>query len=599
MSTERAVFAVELQDRTSGPALDAVQALTSLKERLEQGTRSLREMQAAMSRLKAGTNVSADSVRELRARMDAQKASVAAMQERYLRMGGTFEGVARGAAPARQGLDALLDSSKALGGPAGALAGRFEAMKKVLAGAPLMMGAVGLAAGLLAIAAAAIAVTAAVAHAAVQLGQYALASADARRTDMLRLEGLMTLRAYQRGGAGTAQELAAAIDRVAGSSALGRSEVSGYGEQLYRAGLRGTELQDALDAVGMTASAQGDRYAQRMVHMARVTRAAGGSVRDLAEGVRRRIGGIAQRQALGFDVQMTRLRENMAHLFDGLNLEPLLRGLYEVTHLFSQQSAFGRALALLFRGLFQPLIGGAGEAGPVIRTFLQMMMLRTLQIALVVVRLRNRIVEAFGPSTISRVDAMSVALTLGGTAAFMLAGALAMAFGPLLLLVAGARAADSVLGALGARLQSMALAWREVRETWAKAGRDLVGGFVQGITSRLSDARAVVQGLAQQTTEALRGALDIHSPSRVFAELGAQIPAGLAAGVERGAPEAADAVARVVEAPQAGGGGRGGPSVGEMHFHIQGRDANAIAESIRDELVRFFAGLGSEMGAAR
>lgn len=571
MSTERATFSLELRDGISAPAASAVDELRRLRDGMGAGMKRLRDLNEAMRRLRDGGDTSSDAFRRLKAAIDNQKTSNRVMQEAYLRFGGTFGEVARSAQPAQSAL------------------GRLAAMAGGIAG--LTAALTGLALGALAISRAAM-------QAAIDLTRYAIVSADARRVEMLRIEGLMTLRQYQRGAAGSAQELISAIDRVSAASAMGRSDVSGFGEQLYRAGLRGAELQAALDGVTTTASVQGDRAAQRFLGMARAIHRTGGSIRNLSEDVRRRLGGIAQRQALALDVQTRHLHESFAHLFDGLRMDGFLRGLREVTGLFSQNNAVGRALAAIMRSIFQPFLDGIGRAGPVARAFFEGLTIMALRIGIGVLTVRNAILRAFGSDTVSQVDAMRVAFVLGGAAAIVLGAALAtcavsaatlaailaVAVAPLAVLVRGFLDADETL--------------RRAGLTWTDAGRLLVGGFIGGITSRFEEARAVVRGLATQATDALRSALEIHSPSRVFAELGSQIPAGLAQGVREGSSLAVDAVEAVVEVPRARGAAGGGPVVGELHVHVDGGGgARDIAEGIRDELVRLLAGIGSEIGA--
>jgi hypothetical protein len=570
MSTERATFSLELRDGISAPAASAVDELQRLRDGMSAGMARLRDLNEAMRRLRDGGDKTSETFKQLKLAADNQKVANRLMQEAYLRLGGTFGEVARSAQPAQSAL------------------GRLAAMAGGIAG--LTAAITGLVFGALAVSRAAMQAT-------IDLTRYAIVSADARRVEMLRLEGLVSLRQYQRAAAGSAQELISAIDRVSAASAMGRADVTSFGEQLYRAGLRGAELEAALDGV-TTASVQGDRAALRYPGLARAIHRTGGSVRNLSEDVRRRLGGIAQRQALALDVQARHLRESFAHLFDGLRLDGFLRALREVTGLFDQNNAVGRAFAAILRSIFQPLLDGVGRAGPVMRTFFEGLTIMALRIGIGVLIARNAILRAFGEDTVSQVDSMRVALVLGGVAAIGLATVLASAA-----ISAAALAATLSVVAAPALLAARAIATiteaAEISGGWAGLGRALVDGFVGGITSRIEAARTAVRGLAASATEALRGALDIRSPSRVFAALGAQIPAGLAEGVREGSSLAADAVDAVVDVPRARGAAGGGPTIGELHVHVDGGGGGArdIAEGIRDELVRLLAGIGSEIGA--
>jgi hypothetical protein len=135
------------------------------------------------------------------------------------------------------------------------------------------------------------------------------------------------------------------------------------------------------------------------------------------------------------------------------------------------------------------------------------------------------------------------------------------------------------------------------RASWGDAGKRLVDGFAQGIRNALPTARGAVMGLAGMATGALRSALDIHSPSRVFARLGREIPRGLAVGIESESG-AADGAAGDMVAPRAPrGGSGGGVTIGEIHVHTNGGDGPSIAESIREQLVLALRGLATETGA--
>lgn len=64
------------------------------------------------------------------------------------------------------------------------------------------------------------------------------------------------------------------------------------------------------------------------------------------------------------------------------------------------------------------------------------------------------------------------------------------------------------------------------------AGNNIIQGLINGIKSAISNAVAAVKGAASSIVNAAKGALGIHSPSRVFRdEVGKMIPAGLGVGV--------------------------------------------------------------------
>lgn len=69
------------------------------------------------------------------------------------------------------------------------------------------------------------------------------------------------------------------------------------------------------------------------------------------------------------------------------------------------------------------------------------------------------------------------------------------------------------------------------------AGMNIIQGLINGITSMIGTAISTVTGAVSNIVGAVTGALGIHSPSTVFAEIGEFMMAGLAVGEQRGARE--------------------------------------------------------------
>ena len=95
--------------------------------------------------------------------------------------------------------------------------------------------------------------------------------------------------------------------------------------------------------------------------------------------------------------------------------------------------------------------------------------------------------------------------------------------------------------------------------------------------------------------DAARGALGIHSPSRVFADVvGAQIPAGVGVGVREHAREADGAVAEIAR-PRAVGRGFGSVSI-SVQITVPGAaspaaTAQAVYSGLEEELAAIFGRL--------
>jgi hypothetical protein len=587
--TDRSTFVIDLRDETSRPARQAGASLQDLKRRIDQGAASLRAMIAAQARLRGTSSASGNAARDLRARIAAQRDELARAQRQWIEMGGAFSDAAKKGSE----LDSVWSAVRGAGGPVGSLASRVAAL-----GSPLtaLVGIVSAGIGVF------LAFAAAVVHAVIALGRLALASSDARRSELLHLQGITTLRNAWGVAAGTGEELQRAIDRVSDSSALARGEIASMAESLYRSGLRGRNLSDALDGLSIAQSVQGDRGAARFRALAVSIARTGGSVRRLADDYRARLGGIAHRQALSLDRQMQRLHESIGRLFGDVRIEGFLEALNEVVSLFSQSTETGRALHTIVGAIFGPLFDQIGSGSPLVRRFFQGMVIEVQRIVIGVLRVRNAIAHAFGGSALAPMIGGAGALSMGRMAALGLAVALAAVIVPLALF-------GVLLYTAAVRLSAFAesfIAFTDQVSSWAASGAALVDGFVGGILGGATRVRDAVTGIAGRATSALRDALGIHSPSRVFAMLGRQIPRGFAMGVDGGAEDVSSSTERMASSATGGASevnarGRGASvQVTIESITINGASTQAAqqaADAFVDQLARALEGVGFEVGA--
>ena len=95
----------------------------------------------------------------------------------------------------------------------------------------------------------------------------------------------------------------------------------------------------------------------------------------------------------------------------------------------------------------------------------------------------------------------------------------------------------------------------------------------------------------------------IRSPSRLFRdEIGAMIPAGLAAGVELGAPRARGAIDALVAPPDVAPGslrGRAAPQVSVQVTVEGGRDARETGDAVGDAVRRVMQQVFVELAEAQ
>ena len=131
-------------------------------------------------------------------------------------------------------------------------------------------------------------------------------------------------------------------------------------------------------------------------------------------------------------------------------------------------------------------------------------------------------------------------------------------------------------------------------------GRNIVPGITQGISNATPGGVGAMARLATQLRTGLEDALDIHSPSRVFAALGRQIPAGVAVGVDDGANLATGAVSSMLDETATGGGsgvgGRTTISIGDIYLQTSATDGRGLAAELRAELARILEAEGLTLG---
>ena len=107
---------------------------------------------------------------------------------------------------------------------------------------------------------------------------------------------------------------------------------------------------------------------------------------------------------------------------------------------------------------------------------------------------------------------------------------------------AGRAAAEWVNGVLGK--------FREKRDEFFNAGKNLIQGFIDGIKNLKEQAISSVTGIATSAVDKFKTLLGIHSPSTVFAEIGGYIDQGLANGITAAISYVTTAMQGVVDAVQ-------------------------------------------------
>jgi hypothetical protein len=513
------------------------------------------------------------------------------------------------------------EAAKEADGPIGNIAKGFEKLK-----------AAGPAAVLVAMVVALVAVAAAAIAGAVALTRFALASADASRSSRL-LSGAAA------GGSAAGAELEAVINDVANKTPLARDRIAEMGRAMELARLQGRNMQNALEAAATASSAIGDSAGAALTSIATnsqnarrfmlsrndftgvsaelegtglafadvaasIAAAQGISVERAAQmikagqisvkagleamndAVQKKFGKTVAAQMLSLNTQFAKMKEGIGRLFDGVDIEPFLRGLKLITGLFSEQTVTGAALKTLFATMFNPLAAASEGIFPIISAFLRGMVIAVLTAYVAFLRVKAALNEAFGGSSASKIDWIKTAMTAGkiavyalGVALFALVGIVALlaaVFIPLMIVLALpfilaaaavyglVRAFQFVTGTLNDAIiggfQSAVAFIKGI--DLAAIGTNLVTSLANAISAGASFVIDAVKNLGTSAMSALTGILGIHSPSRVFTAYGKFTAEGFADGVEEGTPAANDTVkqlgaAEPSPAPRgATGGGR-------------------------------------------
>ena len=161
-----------------------------------------------------------------------------------------------------------------------------------------------------------------------------------------------------------------------------------------------------------------------------------------------------------------------------------------------------------------------------------------------------------------------------------------------------------------AEIRAQLASWIAQVKSWIpgeflQIGRDMVQGLKNGITGSMQAAKEAVQGLAGKAVDWFKSPLQIHSPSRVFEQLGGFVSEGAALGIARRAPRVAKAAAAMAALPALAAApalaatgpalGTGGavaiPPAAPAAINVTinaapGQDAQAIARAVSAELDR-------------
>lgn len=112
----------------------------------------------------------------------------------------------------------------------------------------------------------------------------------------------------------------------------------------------------------------------------------------------------------------------------------------------------------------------------------------------------------------------------------------------------GIKQFSAVMSAASTNVNNLKSKFREglSTATFRSLGSNLINALANGLRSGLSSALSAVSSVCNQITSKVRSAFEIHSPSRVFMNIGELLMKGLVVGVDDGSEEVEDAFSDMV-----------------------------------------------------
>lgn len=456
-----------------------------------------------------------------------------------------------------------------IGGPLGDIGSKAfetkEAFTKLQEGfgdaGPAVIAAVGataVTAAIVALAAAAVAGLAAI-------GAWALGLADAARSEDLLAQGI----AHSVAGG---KALDTQINSLARKLPLTTEELSSMADGLSKAGLRGAALTSTLE-------------------------------KNATAAAKLKFGPDFEDQMDSLEEQSKKLKLGIASIFGGLKIDAFLKALSTITDLFSEDDAAGQGLKVLFETLFQPLVDGVTGFVPKARSaFLQLEIL-ALKAAI-----------AIKPYT-SKIEEVVEAFVLLGA---VVVGVVLVAFAAL---AAWAAIGVGILAGIVAVVYKVSTAFQETFTTvvsflssinLSDIGAQMIQGLINGITGAGSAVVDSVKGVVNGAIDSAKAALGIHSPSKVFAEIGENTAAGMEQGVTGGSSGVQGAIEDMSSPPSGSASGGASASTSSSSsgssggFNFQGaqftfngvKDAEDAEARFGELLTKLIEGDLSQLGAA-
>jgi hypothetical protein len=625
MAEKTATFALKVDSDTK-PTEEQKKALEELRVSIAKSQDLLKQHGAALRSLRGNSDEVTDARAKLKAAIEAERASISRNNLAILKMGSSYEKLAKEARTAAAANKEMGKAVSAVGGPVSDASEKFGKLRDVLALCKDPMVAIAVAA------AAAIAViavlSAAIVAAAISLGRFVVESAN-----VLRAQGLM--REAVTGSAEDAGRMGRQVDFLATQLATPKERLNELYVAMRRtfdgARISGQGILDAFTAVATTSEAMGDsagaalqgildrskRFGRGGINLFELQGTGGPNFDEIASALAKstrvgvaqarqelltfrvpidqlaaamkdaaqvKFGDVNAKKLLDLDVIAAKFRENLVGLSktfsESAGFQVFLADLKQLADLFSVTTSTGASLQTAL-GAFGTLIGATFHASmPYVIWAIKEAIILSLRFAIALLDAATAIVNFAH----SRAGLILMKSALAGIAVAI--AIVALAFVPI-------AAAAAVIGlaflAVGAAVYGIyeAVGWLR-KQDWPAIGGAIVNGIKSGLLAAWNGLEGAVHGIATGIMNAFTGKLRIESPSKVFAHYGRMTTQGFAEGVTSTSGDATDAVQTMVgptspdvTVSASAGGAGGGPSMVVNVNIYGGGDAQAVADTVR------------------
>jgi len=312
---------------------------------------------------------------------------------------------------------------------------------------------------------------------------------------------------------------------VSKRSPIALAEINKLGEELRKTGLRGVQLEQALE-----------------------------------KSLKKKYGAEAEKDMKLLSVQALKAKENFTLLFRDIKTGPLLEAAEKLFKFLDDSTVEGKALKALLETLLNPIISAIGKAGPAAKKFFQGMLIGALLAAIGILTVKKRLEEITGiklgsvGKALSEVDwttigvavaAIAIGFVLVAAAITLVVGLLAgLVVLPLIVGAAFAAFASYVYDSIASAAAGVAGKVGEM----ITAGKNFVKGIAQGIREGASDVVNAAKETATKAVNAIKNALKMHSPSIIGKEIGGNLTGSIAMGQEDEIPQVEGAAQSVAAA---------------------------------------------------